>query len=159
MKDIIDVMLDLETLGLGNAPVISQISAVAFDINNGSTFEEFNEKTSPQSCVKIGLKIDAGTVEWWLKQDQGVLNNVIVKSITEGDEITNVLQSFSKYLSNLKKTHNAKELRVWGNGTLADNKWIESAFELANIPKPFKYWEHSDVRTLVDLGLRITGKD
>lgn len=159
MKEIIDVMLDLETLGLGNTPVISQISAVAFDIQTGDIYEQFNEKTSPQSCVALGLKIDAGTVEWWLKQEQGVLNNVIVKSIAEGKDLKSVLIDFSTFLANIKKTHEAKELRVWGNGTLADNKWLESAFDLANLPKPFKYWEHSDVRTLVDLGWRITGKD
>lgn len=159
MKQIIDVMLDLETLGLGNSPVISQISAVAFDIETGDCFEEFNIKVSPQSCVALGLSIDAGTVEWWLKQDQTVLNNVIVKSISEGLDIKKTLEDFSFFLNELKKTHDAKELRLWGNGTLADNKWIESAFDLAKLPKAFKYWEHSDVRTLVDLGVRITGMD
>lgn len=159
MKQIIDVMLDLETLGLGNSPVISQISAVVFDIRTGECFEEFNVKVSPQSCVALGLNIDAGTVEWWLKQDQAVLNNVIVKSITEGSDIKKTLQAFSTFLELSKKAHEAKELRLWGNGTLADNKWIESAFDLAKLPKPFKYWEHSDVRTLVDLGRRITGQD
>jgi exodeoxyribonuclease VIII len=159
MKDIIDVMLDLETLGLGNTPVISQLSAVIFDIETGTTFEEYNEKVSPQSCVKLGLKIDAGTVEWWLKQDQSILENVIVKSITGGKNIKEVLATFSNFLKDIKKTHKAKEIRIWGNGTLADNKWLESAFDLAQVEKPFKYWEHSDVRTLVDLGWRLTGVD
>lgn len=159
MKDIIDVMLDLETLGLGNTPVISQVSAVAFDIESGEVFDEYNEKVSPQSCVKLGLKVDGSTVEWWLQQDQAVLEKVIVKSITGGKDIKEVLITFSNFLKELKTKHKAKEVRIWGNGTLADNKWLESVYDLAKESKPFKYWEHSDVRTLVDLGWRLTGKD
>lgn len=159
MRQVLDIMLDLETLGVGNSPVISQLSAVAFDMDSGDTFEEFNQKITPQSGVSLGLKLDVSTMEWWLKQDQKVLENVIVASITKGTAIKDVLVAFSAYLKDAKKVHDAKELRVWGNGTLADNKWLESAFDLAGIEKPFKYWEHSDVRTLVDLGWRITGRD
>lgn len=156
---ILDIMLDLETLGLGNTPVISQISAVAFDITTGTTFEAFNHKVKPQSCVQLGMKIDGGTVEWWLKQEQSVLEKVIVGSITSGTNLKEVLIQFNEYVEQIKKSHSAEEVRIWGNGTLADNKWLESAYTLAKLPLPYKYWENSDVRTLVDLGWRLTGVD
>jgi exodeoxyribonuclease VIII len=156
---VLDIMVDLETLGLGNTPVISQISAVNFDIESGDVFEEFNNVVKPQTCVQLGMKIDGGTVEWWLKQDYPVLEKVIVNSITDGRPIKEALILLRDFIEESKKTHGVKDVRIWGNGTLADNKWLESAYEMAGIPIPWKYWENSDVRTLVDLGWRLSGKD
>lgn len=151
----LDIMLDLETLGLGNAPVINQISAVACNLETGETFEEFNRIVSPQSCVKLGMTITGTTVEWWLKQEPNVVARVFTDSLIIGIEIGTALKEFSEFIAKVKKDHEVTDVRVWGNGLLADNKWIESAYELAKIPAPFKYWESSDVRTLVDLGIRL----
>lgn len=111
------------------------------------------------SCVKLGLKINGGTVEWWMSQEKSVVNKVFVKSIQKGLEITKVLADFNDFINKLKKEHGVKEVRLYGNGVLADNKWLYDAYDLAGINPAWKYNEDSDVRTLVDLGKRVLNFD
>ena len=110
---------------------------------------------NPTSCVKIGLNCTGSTVDWWLTQESDVLNKVIIKSIQEGHDIKVVLEEYSKFLNNARKKYDVKNINVWGNGLLADNKWLESAYMAAKIDLPWAYYEGKDVRTLVDLGISM----
>lgn len=154
MSDIIHVMLDLETLGNKSSPVIIQIAAVAFSLN-GAICDQYEEIIDPTSCVKKGLNVDGDTVTWWLKQDKGVVRKVFSESVN-AKPIDEVLMEFSEWIRNLQLQG---EIRVWGNGLMSDNRWLLSAFEKCGIQDPIKHWQHSDVRTLVDLGENILGKD
>lgn len=159
---ILDIMLDLETFGVGNNPVIIQLSAVPFDIEAGLIVDEhltFNMLIEPMSCVSKGLTVNGSTVEWWLKQNMTVIDKVFVESVKNGNGLSDTLNAFSKFLKEAKEKCGVQEIRLWGNGLLADNKWLESAYEACKIPNPWKYHEHSDVRTLVDIGLRVFNID
>lgn len=157
---MIHVMLDLETFGNKTNPAIIQIAAVAFNLD-GTLIEngEFNVLINPSSCVKRGLKVDQDTVTWWLKQDKSVVEKVFAKSIIDGSDLEDALGMFSMYLSNLRNKSDDGEIRVWGNGIYSDNKWLGSAYEACNMNDPIRHWQHSDVRTIVDLGINLLGKD
>ena len=158
-KQTIDVMLDLETLGNKNSPVIIQISAVAFDITKGKLLnEEFDEFVSPMSSVKYGLEVDGGTVAWWLTQQKEAIVKIINKSIEEGDDLAEVQKRFNKWVKMLEEKYNAN-IKFWSNGVLADGKWSESAYLATGVPMPWKYFQHEDVRTLVSIGKRVYGID
>lgn len=154
---IIDVMLDLETLSLGNTPVILQVAAVAFKLETGDCLEEFNMPITPKSCLEAGLEISAETISWWLKQSSAAISKVILPSLSTENDLKTVLESFSRYINTLKAQYETKHVRVWGNGLLADNKWLESAYAKVGLPLPYNYSSNSDVRTLVDLGMRLGG--
>lgn len=158
-KKIIDIMTDLETLDNNKNPVITQISAVSFDIVSGERFTEFNKLVNPKSGIDAGLTINGGTVSWWLSQDKDVIKNVFIKSIEDGLDLKEVLLSFSEYIKKVREFHKADEIRLWGNGCLSDNVWLESAYDAVGLPYPWSYNEHTDVRTLVDLGRRKFGID
>lgn len=153
---IIDLMTDLETLGKYNSPVITQISAVPFNIETGEVFNDhFNEFCSPMSCVKYGLEIDADTFTWWLKQDKDTIENVLIKSILSGNDIKAVLQNFNDFINKIKAKHNATEIRIYGNGVLSDIKWLESAYLAVDLSPAWSYREPSCVRSLIDNGKRF----
>ena len=154
MKEYIDIMLDLETLGVGNSPVIIQIAAVVFDIKTGESLESFDEFINPKSSINSGLDIDSSTVEFWLKQDKEAIEKVIIPALKSDNELKDTLNRFSKFIKEAEDIRN-KKVRVWGNGILADNKWIQSAYSKLDIKVPWKFNADSDVRTLVDLGKRI----
>lgn len=157
---ILDIMLDLETFGVGNNPVIIQLSAVPFNLETGEIYDEgFDYLVEPMSCVQSGLKVTGTTVEWWLKQNMSVIDKVFIQSIKDGAPLKDTLINFGKYINHQKTLTGCEEIRLWGNGLLADNKWLESSYEACNLAVPWKYHEHSDVRTLVDLGVRILGTD
>jgi hypothetical protein len=64
-------MLDIETLGLGAFPVITNIGAVGFDVSEPGYDQwqgTFDMDVSIQSCLDLGMAISADTLRWWAKQ-------------------------------------------------------------------------------------------
>tara|TARA_Y100000034_G_scaffold136636_1_gene214281 strand:- start:4846 stop:5436 length:591 start_codon:yes stop_codon:yes gene_type:complete len=152
-----DIMLDLETLSLEDNPVIIQLSAIQFDLKTGQTYSEFSETINPKSCIESGLALDSSTISWWLTQEMTAINDVFINSITSGKELSSVLDDFSNFVKNVREGN--ERISVWGNGILADNLWLKSAYSNSKKKIPWKYFENKDVRTLADLGSRILNKD
>lgn len=149
---ILDFMLDLETFGNKERPVICQVAAVAFDLKTGETFQEFDQLISPQSAVKAGMKCEGDTVDWWLKQDQAVIEKVFIKAMREGKDVVEVLKAFATYIQETKEAHKATQIRVWSNGF--DNAWLFENYYACNLPTPYMFFVCQDVRSLVDIGRR-----
>jgi len=162
---VIDVMIDLETMGLCDNVVITQLSAVAFTMGTGEILEAFDQSISVRNSVERGLKIDGSTIEWWFKQPVTVFNEVLLKAIqlnTEEGKLESVLDKFSNWLNGLKKNYGIDfrpGLNIWGNGALADNKWLRQAYRVVGMEPPWHFTEDRDVRTLTDLGKRIFSYD
>lgn len=149
-------MLDLETLDTEMNPVIIQISAVQFDLASGNIERVFNEYIDPKSCIEKGLKTSNATIEWWLTQSYDA-KKVLVAALQEGKDLTEVLTKFTDFIDTVREQ--TGEIRLWGNGVLSDNVWLKSAYKACNLPEPFFYNEHQDVRTLVDLHRSISNRD
>ena len=77
------LMLDLETMGNKSFSSFVSIGAVFFDMATGETGAEFHIKVDLGSCLEAGLKVDASTIYWWLKQSDAAR-----KGIYEGDKKT-----------------------------------------------------------------------
>lgn len=151
----LDIVLDLETLGTNNSPVITQIGAVAFDIKTGKKIREFMLNISIDSCLRAGLKLDGDTIKWWMKQPENVRNEVFQseKEVT----ISKALNAFRDWVTALSGTAKKEHIYLWGNGILADNTWLKGAHEALNIPEYLSYKNHRDVRTLLDLASSLVG--
>lgn len=133
--------LDLETLGTDPKAVIVSIGAVFFDING--TYEEFYQPIDIESCEGKGLKIDASTIKWWMKQSpeaQAVFNDKTAKPLKEA------LLAFSAYLGQGKN--------VWGNGAAFDNVILNSSYRAMKIQTPWLPWNDKCYRT-IDKGFKI----
>ena len=67
---MIDIMLDLETLGkLPDAAIIA-IGAVHFDLETSAIQSRFYTVVDLESSVDSGGIMDASTVLWWLQQNE-----------------------------------------------------------------------------------------
>lgn len=142
-------MLDIETLGVGTSPVITQISAVQFDLTTGETGETFNILVDPMSCINIGNNISQSTMEFWANQSKTTFRKVVLESFLSGEDIKEALRKLNLFLKN----HDINT--IWGNGIMADNVWLESSFEKCKISPNWKYYQHRDVRTIVDIAHRL----
>jgi oligoribonuclease (3'-5' exoribonuclease) len=154
----IDVMLDLETVGLCDNAVITQLSAVAFSIDDGSVHETFDEHIGIKNSVQKGLKIDGSSMEWWFKQPDKVYEDVFVKAMTSEVKLEDILVKFTGWIKSLKEKYgldHKSNVNMWGNGALADNKWIRQAYKVCNMEPPWAFYEDRDVRTIVELGRRL----
>jgi exodeoxyribonuclease VIII len=153
-------MLDLETVGLCDNAVITQIAAIAFSLEDGLTLDTFDEHIGIKNSVQKGLKIDGSSMEWWCKQPDKVYEDVFVKAMTSEIKLEDVLDRFTIWINSLKERYGLDykaNVNVWGNGALSDNKWIRQAYKVCNTEPPWAFYEDRDVRTLVELGKRIFG--
>ena len=131
-------MLDLETLGHKPGSVIVAIGAVKF--GNGEILDSFYERVDAESCVNLGLRIDASTVLWWMKQ-----NEAARKEITRpGGKLPEVLMRFASWVDDM-------DAEVWGNGAGFDNVLLSDAYDRAHMQRPWKYTNDRCYRTVKNL--------
>jgi hypothetical protein len=148
--DNLNAMLDLETMGIKDNSAIVAIGAVCFDLPTGGILDSFYRQVSLEDAVKYG-EMDASTVLWWLGQSDEAR-----KQLTQGDRVPlkDALRDFSDWFNSLGNTENAT---VWGNGVNFDNAILKKAYEAVGLGVPWKFWNDRDVRTIVDLGVKLTG--
>lgn len=114
-KEFVDVMLDLEGMGVGNNPALIQIAAVAFDSETGAEVSKFGEKIDLASSIEAGLTVTSGTIKFWMTHEsvsQKVREIVMSKTSDHGhvgQHLSEVLVKFSTWY----KSFGNKPL-VWG---------------------------------------------
>lgn len=88
------LMVDLETMGSGpDAPIVS-IGAVYFDPSTGNTGAEFYQVVSLESSMTFGMKPDASTIQWWLKQSSEARSAILVDEAMGLRETLELLADF-----------------------------------------------------------------
>lgn len=137
------VMLDLETLGQKPGSVIVAIGAVKF--SSGEITSSFYERVDPESCISLGLHMDASTVMWWLKQESAAR----VEITKPGKHLSPVLLDFADWLGD-------KDAEIWGNGAAFDNVLLADAYDRAQIQRPWKFWNDRCYRTVKSLRPDVT---
>jgi len=130
------VMVDIETLGLDPGAAILSIGAVRFD--GYGTGAEFEASISLESCQEHGLEIDAGTLEWWLSQDDEVAG-----VLSGGDDIDDALAEFAGFLVDVDE--------VWANSPSFDCAMLSAAFDAVDMETPWEFYQERDVRTVKNL--------
>jgi len=131
------VMLDIETLGIDPGAAILSIGAVTFDAD-GPTDRTFHESVDVESCQTYGLEIDAGTLTWWLAQDDAA------RAVLDGgDDLSEVLKALTAWWPD--------DAEVWANSPAFDCSHLESAYAAVGLEPPWQYYETRDCRTLLNL--------
>jgi hypothetical protein len=135
-----DIMIDIETLGLGENAVMIQMAAVFFNRHTGETGPTFCRSLSVESCEAAGFVKTESTVNWWKEQNQDVYNNIIAS----GEPAETVMNDFVAFLG-----PNLRNYKIWSHATFdfpIVNKYMTTFT---------KSWlNHKgarDIRTLVDL--------
>lgn len=114
-----NVMLDIETLGLRPTAPIVALGACRFD-GSGIT-SEFYTTVALESAVEAGAVIEPDTLIWWLGQSESARAELS----KEGTSIQSALTAFNQWLQ--------PEEKVWGNGAGFDNTLVREAANRANI--------------------------
>lgn len=127
-----DFMIDLETTGTRPGCMIPSIGVVAFDAARRLTLDEFYAPISLESQQAIGLKIDAGTFRWWLRQSDEA------RAAISGDGAPDIQEVFSE-LSEFFRRNAAmnREAGIWGNGASFDLPILIAAYDACRLPVPW----------------------
>lgn len=130
-----NVMIDLETFGNKPGAVIVALGAVKFGPEGLG--ETFYTRIDPESCVALGMTLDASTVQWWLGQSEEA--RLEIKK--PGRSVDEALKNFSYWLGDDRAL-------MWGNGAAFDNVILAAAYQKAGIAVPWKFWNDRCYRTV-----------
>lgn len=145
------LMVDLETMGSGpDAPIVS-IGAVYFDPSTGNTGAEFYQVVSLESSMSFGMKPDASTIQWWLKQSSEARSAILVD---EAMGLRETLELLADFIAE-NAANGSHTVQLWGNGCSFDNVILRRAYALAETPFAVPFWNDRDVRTMVELGKSV----
>lgn len=127
-----NIMIDIETMGIGpSAPVLS-IGAVAFDTEiRKSFYVEINTK----SLARRGFVPEFGTVVWWMGQSDQA-REFIMAGAAKGVDIEEALTQLSSFIGLYDKAE------LWSNGADFDLVILKSAYEKCDMALP---WTCRDV--------------
>lgn len=152
----IDIMVDIETLGKGDNPPVIQIAASTFNISTGDIIEDCNLFVD----VRTLNNIEGDTLLWWLNTDKELLTQLL----NAGTQDKTYDEAATMALFNLWITHmsikykvDPKNIYLWGNGILFDNRIIQKKFNFYGIEYPIFYRNDRDVRTIVELAAKKKG--
>lgn len=141
------VMLDIETMGNHNNSVIVSLGAVRFNPTTGEKGETFYRKVDFASCLKLGLEVNADTVEWWMRQDEAARMKVAKE---KGSHIAAVLTDFADFIT--------QEDYIWGNSARFDIGIVQNAYNKSDIAIPWDFRKELDVRTAMFFRQEIKAK-
>lgn len=130
----VNIMLDLETMGVNSNAAIISIGAVVFNEESGMLSEEFYRIVDLQSSIENKGVIDASTVIWWLAQSDEARREVC----KVGEALARVLYDFNNWVRALSGEGLSKVL-IWGNGSDFDNVILQNAYSNSQIQSPLRY--------------------
>lgn len=141
------IMIDIETLGTQPGCVIASIGACTFDPDTGAVARQtFYDLVDIADAVGAGLAIEAGTVLWWMRQD-----NESRAEITREDcraPLREALASLNEWFAEVG-AH--KKTAVWANGASFDFPILEAGYRAVGLSAPWAYWQQRCFRTAAKL--------
>ena len=142
---MINLMIDLETLGTEDDAVILSIGACYFCIETGKIGDTFHKAISIQSCINGKRSIEASTLLWWMNQGDDAKK--VFNASKKADGLKIVMNQFNDFIK--------PNTQPWGNGISFDLVKLKTAFKLCKIKTPWDFWNERDVRTIVEMGLLL----
>ena len=136
----VNVMCDLETLGLRPGCIILSLAAVPFlcDEKIPPFYMKINKSNYPTSLFHS----DPMTEGWWTLQSEAARTEAFSGTAHPSE----VLHHFNHWCSQLPG-----KVILWGNGSDFDNVILQEAYRLLGLHAPWKYFDNRCYRTLKNL--------
>lgn len=148
---MINVMHDLETLGVDAGSTILSIGAVVF--GPGGISGTFYSVINRQTCRNAGLTEDPDTLEWWRNQSpeaRVVLTDAA--NLKTSSPLGRALAEFDTWLLHVGAgDQERKNVKIWGNGADFDKPILGAAFKTCGFAPPWTAYSCGCYRTLKNL--------
>lgn len=135
------ISFDLETMSTESDAAIVQIGATVV----GSPNKSFNLHIDPRTSESIGAHVDAGTMQWWNKQDPELRKRVFGGTTP----IRSALDEFHGWCFE-QSSGDMNRIYLWSKGADFDCVVLKNNYELYRT-YPFNFRNHRCVRTIMDL--------
>lgn len=138
---MLDILLDLESMGTNADSAIVGIGCVNFDLTKGAIGDTFYRAVNLADATRRGCTMDAGAVAFWLSQTKAAQNAIMWSTYPLPD----ALREFAEFLD---RCGPRDEIRLWGKGPSFDCAMLGHAHWLCELDKPWKYYNERCVRTI-----------
>lgn len=142
-KEQVNVMLDIETCGLGEDAALLSLTMIAFKLGEEEEVSSYDTTVDLTSCYMAGMHFDTDTQAWWMKQDP--MARLVLTSADKRRSIQQAMKDAYDYLAALAEEY---ELVMWCRGTDFDFPKLEYGIRrFVGKTLPYRYWNKRDVRT------------
>lgn len=155
----VDLMVDLETLGVNQTAPIISMGAVLFDPRAQDTFEglyarAFYIGVDIEDAVNICGPAEGGTIKWWFGQSDAAIKRVI------GGENASVRESLDKlWRYTMTRDNRSPDAiralplpqKIWAKDPDFDCRILQNACAKSKCVYPFHFSNGRSVRTIQDL--------
>jgi exodeoxyribonuclease VIII len=144
MKNVVDIMVDIESAGTKvTAPLLS-IGARVFDIKSCKLDEPFFLAIDPVSSFQAGIA-EADTIQWWMKQTKEAQDNAWNNPAAV--HISRALVQFAEFIK-AKTRYHTVPVRLWGNAARFDMGILDYQYDKASMQMPWSFRFEMCYRTL-----------
>jgi len=164
-RNNVELMVDIETLGINmGAPVIT-IGAVLFDPYASDSSEEllrrvFLRRIDISDAIAKADKIDGGTLRWWFEQTDAAIKALVGDDAVSAQEAFTDLYQYchergafanEKFFGDIRDF--PKTNRYWAKDPDFDMRLMQHYYDLPDISahQPWDFWSCRSVRTVQDL--------
>lgn len=133
------LMIDLETLGVRPDAAVVEIGACLFDPMGDGASKTFSV------CLDVsrqGGSVDAGTIDFWLKQPEASRKHLADASKLPTLEALEAFEAFMQPTGAITG--------VWSHGPAFDITILQSLYNRARRPVPWNYRHIRDTRTIME---------
>jgi hypothetical protein len=148
-EKVINIMLDIETLGEGRDAAIAAVGSCRFD-REGEIRDVFYMRTDLKKSRSPGV-LDPSTVYWWLRQDEEVRNEIVPDSGTSNLEV--VLAAWAHWAGTIGG--HVKDRCLWTNGPTFDESIMRDAFIRNRLEFPTNFRDSRCCRTIYAQGKHL----
>jgi hypothetical protein len=142
-KPKLNLMIDLETVGIRPTSGIISIAAVPFALGDREPMiDPFYERISPKSLSKFTEDVD--TMRWWDKQSLTAQKEAFGGTAPVEEVLLNLISYISTYLKDY-------EVCLWGNAASFDLVLLRNAYDVCVRDIPWNFRNEMCYRTLKNL--------
>lgn len=138
---MMNIMLDIETLGTAANSIILSLAAVKFEFGSDKT-EVYSVNIDPKTSKKYGMISNPATIQWWKEQKPEALKAFMTNQIS----IEEALDGFTEFVG-----PKWKDTVFWANGISFDAPILDWSYNATGRTPPWKYWNQRDARTIYAL--------
>lgn len=136
-------MTDLETLGKKPYCPVLTIGACAFNLDdNLPIVDVFYQPIRLDSCLEVGLRVDADTLKWWMQQDPAAVQAAFLDE--QAVKLPNALDAFTDWIG-------SRPMQMWGNSARFDMGILEAAYQVCGKEIPWEWRNERDYRTVKNI--------
>ena len=132
------IVVDLQTLSIKPNACIVSIGAVL--IEDMAITDTFYINVDGRTCKEAGLDIDPDTIKWWGEQSKEAQQAWQKNPVP----LQEALDKFTTW-------YGKQSIPIWGYGANFDVVILESALRAMEMDIPWKFWDISCLRTLMNV--------